>query len=150
MSENIWADIILSITDKNPYCRKLLYELYHQQDEFVERRFYELSFALYGRFFTEKLSPLHLVEYFQAMQSIFGDHALLRQNPDIKMILELGLSLANFSQYSEENFQLTNTLLQINYHIARWHNKSHICKYCGHKLELLTQPLDVTQKLKKR
>lgn len=149
MKEGAWSEVILSVTDRNPYCRKLLYELYHQHDEFLERRFYELCFALYGRFFSEKLAPGLLVEYFQAVHSILLDHPLLEQNTDINTILDLGLSLENFQHYSEENFQLTNILLQVNYHIAQWHNKNHICKYCGHRLELLTQPLDTTLKMKK-
>lgn len=142
MSKKAWSEIILAIRDKNSYCRKLLYQIYHQEDEFVERRFYELAFALYARYFQERLSPLLLASYFQALQEILSGHHLLEDNAAIKKIINLGLQLKDFHQYSEENFQLTNILLQINFEITCWQNKNHICKFCGHKLELLTQVLD--------
>lgn len=142
MAKKAWADIILSVKDKNSYCRKLLYQIYHQEDEFVERRFYELAFALYARFFQEKLSPLILANYFRSLDEMLSLHHVLEHNPDIQSIIQLGLQLQDFHQYSEDNFQLTNILLQINYGITRWQNKHHICKFCGHKLDLLTQKIE--------
>ncbi|MBI4836012.1 MAG: hypothetical protein HY817_02015 [Candidatus Abawacabacteria bacterium] len=148
MTKLDWSTTILSIRDKNPYCRKLLYQLYHYEDEFLERRIYELSFALYARFFQEKLAPHYLVDYFKALQNILENQSIISDNPDILSILNLGLQLDNFRQYSEDNLQLTHIMLQINYLITGWQSKNHICKYCGHKLELLTQPLDEVEQAK--
>lgn len=140
--DSLWTDIILSLQDKNPYCRKLLFELYHHHNELWERRFYELSFALYGRFFQEKLSPLLLAQYFEALNAIVDQVNTAEEKIELRQVINLGLQLKNFTQYSEDNFQLTNILLQINYLITLWHNTHHICKFCGHKLNLLTETVD--------
>ncbi len=141
MPKKAWTDIITTVHDKNSYCRKLLYQIYHNEDEFVERRFYELAFALYARFFQEQLEPQLLAEYFAALQEIVTEYAVLEHTPEIQTVINLGLQLKSFQNYTEDNFQLTNILLQINYHVTLWQNKNHICKYCGHKLDLLTQPV---------
>lgn len=130
-----------AIGDNHAYTHKLAYELCIGNHEFMERKFYELCFVLYIRFQVEKLSPQVIYKYFLLLQGIIHQNPVLQQDSTIHEILALGLQLQHFPVISLENFALTNIMLKINYYVTMWQNTHHICKYCGHSLELLTQEI---------
>lgn len=130
----------LKIPDKHAFCRRLILDLYAAETEFMERKFYELCFTLYARFCMERLSPQVIYQYFAVMQEIFSDRAEL-YTEGIRRIVLLGLQLNDFTQYSENALQLSHIMLQINAAVTEWQHKNHICKYCGHTLDLLTQKI---------
>ncbi len=130
----------LKIPDKHAFCRRLILDLCTGETEFMERKFYELCFILYARFCIEKLSPQIIYSYFLVLQNIFTEKSDLT-TPSIKNIIDLGVQLGDFAQYSENSLQLSHIMLQINAAIYQWQNKNHICKYCGHTLDLVTQKI---------
>jgi hypothetical protein len=128
-----------TIPDKHAYTHKLAYELCIGHHEFMERKLYELCFVLYIRFQIERLSPQVIYKYFSLLQEIIHQHETLRKDSRIQEILTLGLQLEQFPEVIPENFALTNTMLKINFLVTTWQGIHHICKYCGHSLDLLTQ-----------
>ncbi len=130
----------LKIPDKHAYCRRLLIDISTGETEFMERKFYELCFALYARFYTERLNPQLIYPYFVLLSEIFSNQPEI-YTKEMRMIVDLGLKLGDFAQYSEEALQLGHIMLQINAKISLWQRRSHICRYCGHSLELLTQEI---------
>ncbi|OGC81698.1 MAG: hypothetical protein A2V81_00385 [Candidatus Abawacabacteria bacterium RBG_16_42_10] len=137
-----------TIQDKHPYTHKLAYELCLGNHEFMERKLFELCFVLYIRFQLEKMSPQIIYQYFSLLRDIVQHNSTLGENTKIQEIIDLGLTLEQFSDSAHENFTLTNTMLKINYHVTTWQNTHHICKFCGHSLDLLTQELKALPKKK--
>jgi hypothetical protein len=131
----------LKILDKHAYCRRLILGIMSGETEFMERRFYELCFTLYARFCAEKLSPQLIYPYFVLAEEAFNNYPDV-SSKNIKLVISLGLQLNDFAQYSENALQLSNIMLQINGLIAQWHQQHHICRYCGHALDLLTQKIN--------
>lgn len=131
----------LKIPDKHAYCRRLIFGIASGETEFMERRFYELCFTLYARFCTEKLSPQLLYPYFVVAEETFKQYPHLT-TPHIEQLIKLGLQLNDFAHYSENALQLSNIMLQINGLVTQWQHQHHICKYCGHTLDLLTEKIN--------
>lgn len=131
----------LKILDKHAYCRRLIFSIASGETEFMERKFYELCFTLYARFCAEKISPQLIYPYFVLADEAFEQHPDLRTTY-IQQLIKLGLQLNDFTHYSENALQLSNIMLQINGLVTQWHQQNHICKYCGHTLDLLTEKIN--------
>ncbi len=130
----------LKIPDKHAFCRRLIMDLCEGKTEFMERKFYELCFTLYARFCLEQLNPQLIYHYFVLMQEVFEARPDL-STKSIENIIRYGLQLSDFAQYSENSLPLSHIMLQINAAITQWQHQHHICRYCGHTLDLLTEKI---------
>lgn len=130
----------LKIPDKHAFCRRLVMDICEGKTEFMERKFYELCFTLYARFCGEQLSPQLMYPYFVLVREVFDSRPDL-STKSIESVICFGLQLSDFAQYSENSLQLSHIMLQINAAITQWQHQHHICKYCGHTLDLLTEKI---------